>query len=259
MLCMSSHQCHASLNYHELHTRVMDSSWLMGQWILQLAILHSPAHSLLLLFQHGILHRKRVSRYFPGLPSNASMTLFPACKRHVADMAPRTRQQAQGKVQPKLEDLPTTKPAGKKRKAAAAAASQPDSQKAKADATKSEQKPAGQAQTSEGPPKHEGSTATNAQPSSGQQVRAAQPLHAGAHGSCLDSRWQELGCCQIPSSKSDLGKVSFIIIMQYQRPAPSEHGLTRQAQQAHSSIFDAGAALCFRQCCTVRCLLQMDG
>ena len=35
-------------------------------------------------------------------------------------MAPRTRQQAQGKAQPKLEDLPTTKTAGKKRKAAAA-------------------------------------------------------------------------------------------------------------------------------------------
>ena len=37
-----------------------------------------------------------------------------------ADMAPRTRQQSQGKTQAKLEDLPTMKAAGKKRKAAAA-------------------------------------------------------------------------------------------------------------------------------------------
>ncbi len=50
-----------------------------------------------------------------------------------AVMAPRTRQQAAGKVQPKLEELPgTTKPSGRKRKAASAPkASQPAEQKQK--------------------------------------------------------------------------------------------------------------------------------
>lgn len=105
---------------------------------------------------------------------------FSACICLVAGMAPRTRQQAQGKVQPKLEELPKTKPAGRKRKAAAAAPSQPNSQKAKADAAKNEQKPAGQAQSSE-EASHEGSKATHEKPSSGKQVRAA----AHAHMSCV--------------------------------------------------------------------------
>ena len=109
-------------------------------------------------------------------PLTQAQNIFSACRCPVADscpvadMAPRTRQQAQGKAQPTLEELPTTKPAGKKRKAAAAAPSQPDSQKAKADATKNEQNPAGHAQSSEEPPKHE-------KPSSGKEVRAAQPLY----------------------------------------------------------------------------------
>ncbi|KAK9847254.1 hypothetical protein WJX84_000566 [Apatococcus fuscideae] len=78
----------------------------------------------------------------------------------LSDMAPRTRQQAQGKTQAKLEDLPATKPAGKKRKAAAAAAPQPGNRKSKADAPGPKQDPAGQAHSSGEPAKHESNSAT---------------------------------------------------------------------------------------------------